>query len=136
MSLLDGNTDVLVAELEKALGDEAQIEAVRLQLLDSPELAEAMGVSMDILLDPVRWAEAAAESTDNLLTQMKGTTGLTGGAGSGGSSSTGRAMRTHQAAAMRELLKSFSQQQQQREREEEGEVFFSRRKNRFPGRAA
>lgn len=143
MSLLDGNTDILLSELQKAMGDELQLEALRLQLLDSPQLAEAMGLRKEILQDPERWAEAAAESTNSLLSQMKAAEGedLDGREPSAGSRprSHGQAMHNHQAVAMRELLKSFSQNQEDREvwAADGGDsgVPISR-KRRFAGRAA
>lgn len=66
VGLLDGNTDLLTNELQKVLGDESQIEQARLQLLASPELAEAFGLPMEVLSDPAQWAAAMAQGAEAL----------------------------------------------------------------------
>ena len=72
LGLLDGNTEMLTGELQKVLGDESQVEAARLQLLASPELAEAFGLPMEVLSDPVQWAAAMAQGAEALMSNAAG----------------------------------------------------------------
>lgn len=116
ISLLDGNTDVLAAELQKVVGDEGQVAAARLQFLEAPELAEAMGLPREVLEDPVRWAQAVSESAEALLGGAGASTGGRKG------SSRGAGTMKGQAAVMKELLRSFAQQQRGMEVEGDGET--------------
>lgn len=110
LSLLDGNTDALEAEMQKVLQDDKQVEAARLQFLESPELAEAMGIPMEILQDPELWAKTMAEGANAIMGASAGEAG----AGAGGKrrdrprGAAGSAMKG-QAAVLRQLLKSFAQ---------------------------
>jgi hypothetical protein len=135
LSLLDGNTDALEAEMQKVLSDESQVEAARLQFLEAPELAEAMGIPADLLQDADRWAQTMAQGADALLNGA--------GAGKGTQAATkkrtaGSAMKG-QAAVLKELLKSFQQPAENGfeglagDADEEGLPFAKRR---FTGTAA
>jgi hypothetical protein len=135
LSLLDGNTDALEAEMQKVLSDESQVEAARLQFLEAPELAEAMGIPADLLQDADRWAETMAQGADALLN----------GAGAAKGTQTATKKRTAgsamkgQAAVLKELLKSFQQPAEDGfeglagDADEEGLPFAKRR---FAGSAA
>lgn len=70
MGLLDGNTELLTRELKKALSDDSQVEAARQQMLEHPEIAEAFGVSAEVLQDAAMWAKMMAESADELMSQL------------------------------------------------------------------
>jgi hypothetical protein len=70
--LLDGNADAITGELKKVLGDADQLEAARKQFLDNPQLAEAMGVPMDVVGDKDKWAAAMAEGMDALTAAGEG----------------------------------------------------------------
>lgn len=64
--LIDGNSDVITKELKKVLGDDSQIEAARQQFLLNPEMAESMGIPMELLHDPVLWAQTMAKGMEAL----------------------------------------------------------------------
>lgn len=111
LSLLDGNTDALEAEVQKVLQDESQVEAARLQFLESPELAEAMGIPLELLRDPEQWAKTMAEGASAIVGASAGNAEVGGkGAASAGKprGPAGSAMKG-QAAVLRQLLKSFAQ---------------------------
>lgn len=65
-NLMDGNTDAIAQQLNSVMSDADQIEAARLQFLESPEMAEALGISADVLNDPEQWAELMAEGMQAL----------------------------------------------------------------------
>lgn len=70
-SLMDGNTDILTDQLQKVLGDSDQIEAARQQFLESPEMAEALGIPMEVLNDPKQWASLMSQGMDALTSQLE-----------------------------------------------------------------
>jgi hypothetical protein len=134
LSLLDGNTDALAAEVQKVMQDGEQLEAARLQFLEAPELAEAMGLPADALEDPAKWAELMSQGMDALLADMAGAVGT--GAGASGRTMASKG-KSKQAAAMQELLRSFAQNAQEAEGDDSealDSLPFARR--RFGGRAA
>eukprot|EP00600_Ochromonadales_sp_CCMP1393_P006929 CAMPEP_0174954624 /NCGR_PEP_ID=MMETSP0004_2-20121128/530_1 /TAXON_ID=420556 /ORGANISM="Ochromonas sp., Strain CCMP1393" /LENGTH=283 /DNA_ID=CAMNT_0016202463 /DNA_START=40 /DNA_END=891 /DNA_ORIENTATION=- len=67
LGLMEGNTDALNNELQKVLGDSEQIEAARQQFLANPELAESMGLPMDLVRDPQKWAQMMAQGAETLM---------------------------------------------------------------------
>ena len=77
---MDGNTDLLSKEVRKVLSDKGQIETARQQFLANPDMAELMGLSMDVVEDPLLWAKAMEQGADAILAQTMGT----GGSGSVG----------------------------------------------------
>lgn len=79
MGLLEGNTELLTRELKKALSDDSQIEAARQQMLEHPEIAEAFGVSAEVLQDASKWAKMMAESADELMSQLDSAAAGAGG---------------------------------------------------------
>lgn len=66
LGLLNGNSDALTSQIHSLLGSPDQVEAARQQFLESPDLAEAMGLPMDILADPAQFAALMAEGIEEL----------------------------------------------------------------------
>jgi hypothetical protein len=66
-NLLDGNTNIISDALQSLIGDSSKIEAARLQFKSNPAMATAMGISDEVLDDPVLWAELMNKGMDVLL---------------------------------------------------------------------
>jgi hypothetical protein len=66
LSLLAGNTAGLTDQIQQVLGSPDQVEAARLQFLESPELAVAMGISLDVLESPEQFAQLMASGIEEL----------------------------------------------------------------------
>lgn len=66
LNLLNGDSVGLKSQIDSLLGTPNQIEAARLQFLENPELAEAMGLPMDVLHDSEQFAALMAEGIEEL----------------------------------------------------------------------
>ena len=66
-SLLNGDSSALNQELLSAINNPDYIEEARKQMLQSPEMAEAFGISEEILQDPRKWAELMSENLNGLM---------------------------------------------------------------------
>lgn len=103
LNLLNGNSVGLKSQIDSLLGTPNQIEAARLQFLENPELAEAMGLPMDVLRDSAQFAALMAQGieelsqlddaqADGILSGAMGAMGdldMTAGGGFGGGDYTG-----------------------------------------------
>lgn len=66
VGLMEGNTDALTNQLKQVLGDGDQVEAARQQFLSNPEMAEAMGIPLEVLSDPALWAATMEQGMEAL----------------------------------------------------------------------
>lgn len=65
-NLLNGDTQALTDEINDILGDPDKVEALRLEFLSNPEMSEAVGLSSEVMEDPVMWAAFFAEGLQGL----------------------------------------------------------------------
>lgn len=71
-ALLAGDGAGLMQEMSSVASDPEQVEAARLQLLENPALAAAIGVGPDVTQDPKKWAALMAKGMDGLTAAMSG----------------------------------------------------------------
>lgn len=78
ISLLDGDSEGALSGAKKFLSSNpASVELIRNQLLATPEVAEMMGISSDMITDKKKWTQAMEDGLDVLsgLTNLGGSSG-------------------------------------------------------------
>lgn len=64
--LMDVEPSDLGESMKSILTNTDYMEEARKQFLNSPEMAEALGIPIEVLQDPKRWAQLMAENMDAL----------------------------------------------------------------------
>lgn len=69
-SLMSGDTssvtNTLTDQMKSVFEDDAQVETVRMQFLENPELAESLGIPLEYIKDKKKWRELMQEGLKSI----------------------------------------------------------------------